>query len=137
MKYSKTELNKLVYNVVGAAIDVHKYIGPGLLEKVYQKCLEKELEIRGIQFKSEVKVPVKYKGIMIDTELRCDLLIEDYLVLELKSVEKILPIHEAQILTYMQLMHVPKGVIINFNVSNLFHEGTKSMVNNIFRDLSD
>ncbi len=74
---------------------------------------------------------------MIDTELRCDLLIEDYLVLELKSVEKILPIHEAQILTYMQLMHVPKGVIINFNVSNLFHEGTKSMVNNIFRDLSD
>ena len=137
MKYSKTELNKLVYNVVGAAIDVHKYIGPGLLEKVYQKCLEKELEIRGIQCKSEVKVPVKYKGIMIDTELRCDLLIEDYLVLELKSVEKILPIHEAQILTYMQLMHVPKGVIINFNVSNLFHEGTKSMVNNIFRDLSD
>jgi GxxExxY protein len=137
MKYSKKELNLLVYKVIGAAIVVHKYMGPGLLEKVYQKCFEKELEIRGIQFKSEFNVPVEYKGVLVQTELRCDLLIEDILVIELKSVDKILPIHEAQILTYMKLLHIPKGIIINFNVSNLYHEGTKSMVNDIFMNLLD
>ena len=119
MEISKTYLTDLVYKVNGAAIEVHKALGPGLLESVYHKCLKKELTIRGISFQSELLVPVSYKGLEIDTELRCDLFVENILVVELKAIESILPIHEAQILTYMKLLTVPKGLMINFNTVNI------------------
>ena len=135
MKITKSYLKNLVYNVTGAAIEVHKELGPGLLESVYHKCLKEELLFRGVQFQSELHVPVKYKEVDINTELRCDLFIENILVVELKAVEYVLPVHEAQILTYMKLLKSPEGVLINFNVANLFSEGQKTFVNELYRNL--
>jgi len=134
---SKTYLKDLTYKVNGAAIEVHRALGPGLLESVYHKCLTKELALRGINFKSELIVPVHYKGIKVDAQLRCDIYVENCLVVELKAHESILPIHEAQVMTYMKLLQAPKGVIYNFNVVNLYNEGQKTFVNEFFRDLVD
>ena len=137
MDLSKKYINDLVYKVVGACIEVHKVLGPGLLESVYHKCLEKELTIRNINFKSEYKIPFSYKGLEINIDLRCDFFIENCLVLELKSVETILPIHQAQLLTYMRLLESPKGVLVNFNVDNIFYEGQQCLVNELFRILPE
>ena len=134
---SKKYLNDLSYQLIGAAIEVHKALGPGLLESVYHKCLKHELSIRKIQFQTEMVVPVYFKGMEIDADLKCDLYIEDCLVVELKAVEEIAPIHEAQLLTYMQLLESPKGILINFNCTNLFKEGQKTYVNQIFRMLPE
>ena len=123
MGLTKTYLKDLTYKVTGAAIEVHKRLGPGLLERVYHKCLAKELELREISFKSEYKIPYSYKGFDLDIELRCDFLIDNALVVELKAIECILPVHEAQILTYMKLLEVPKGLMLNFNVENLYFDG--------------
>jgi len=134
---TKKQLNELTYTIIGAAIEVHKALGQGLLESVYHKCLKHELELRGLKFSSELIVPLRYKDINIDTELRCDLLVENCIVLELKSVIEILPIHEAQTLTYMKLLSVPKGILFNFNCVNLFKEGQQTFVNEQFRNLPD
>jgi GxxExxY protein len=134
---TKSTLSDLIYAVNGAAIEVHKSLGPGLLESVYHQCLKKELTLEGISFQSELVIPVYYKGFEIDTELRCDLFIESILPVELKAVEKILPIHEAQLLTYMNLLKVPKGLLLNFQCTNLFREGQKTMVNDLFRSLPE
>ena len=135
MQITKAYLNELTYNVNGAAIEVHKALGPGLLESIYQKCLSHELTLRGIRHSTEHIVPVSYKGIIMETTLRCDILVENILPLELKSVECLHPIHEAQLLTYMRLLNAPKGILFNFNVVNLFNEGQKTMVNDLFRNL--
>ena len=137
MAYTKKYINDLIYRINGAAIEVHKVLGPGLLESVYHKCLMQELKQRNIKFVSEMKVPLYYKGISIDTEMRCDLLVENLVPVELKSVSEILPIHEAQILTYMQLLDLPKGLLLNFNVLNLFHEGQRTFVNEIYREVPE
>jgi len=137
MKITKSYLTDLVYKVNGAAIEVHKQLGPGLLESVYHKCLKKELELRDIQFQSEVVVSVNYKGIKLDTELRCDLVVEGVLPVELKAVQNILPVHEAQLMTYMNLLNSPEGLLINFNVTNIFKEGQKTYVNELYRDIDD
>ncbi len=137
MEVTKKYLTDLVYRVNGAAIEVHKALGPGLLESVYHKCMKKELSLRGIQFQSELLVPVNYKGLEIDTDLRCDLFIENILAVELKAVEGILPIHEAQILTYMRLLNVPKGLLLNFNTTNIFKEGQRTYVNEQYRDIPE
>ena len=134
---TKTYLKDLIYQVNGSAIEVHKHIGPGLLESVYHKCLTKELSIRGINFETELVIPIHYKGISIEADLRCDLFIEKKLIVELKAVEKILPIHEAQLLTYMKLLEIPIGLIINFNVTNIYKEGQKTYVNELCRQLVD
>ncbi len=134
---TKKYLNELTYKIIGAAIEVHKELGPGLLESVYHKCLKQELFLRNIEFTSEQIVPVNYKGVSIDAELRCDLIIENAIVVELKSVEAILPVFEAQLLTYMKLLDKPKGILINFNCSNIFKEGQRTFVNEIFRDLPE
>jgi GxxExxY protein len=137
MNLSQNYLKELTYLVNGAAIEVHKTLDPGLLESVYQKCMEQELMLRGIQFQAQAIVPLNYKGIYLDVDLRCDLLIEKVFVVELKAVEKVLPVHEAQLLTYMQLLGLPKGLLINFNVSNIYHEGQKTYVNSLFRSLPE
>ncbi len=134
---TKTYLKDLIYKVNGAAIEVHKALGPGLLESVYHKCLKHELRIRGIFYESELKVPVNYKGTDVDADLRCDLFIEGVLPVELKAVETILPIHEAQIMTYMKLLNAPKGLLINFNVVNIFKEGQRTFVNELYRNLDE
>jgi GxxExxY protein len=134
---TKTYLKDLVYQVNGAAIEVHKYLGPGLLESIYHTCLKKELTIRGIEFETELKIPVCYKGLALETGLRCDLLVEKSLVVELKALDKVLPIHEAQILTYMKLPEIPIGLLLNFNVTHIFKEGQKTYVNEKYRYLND
>ena len=125
----------MTYHVTGAAIEVHKSIGPGLLESVYHKCLKHELSLRGINFESEFKVPVLYKGMETEADLRCDILVENILPVELKAISEILPIHEAQLLTYMKLLNAPKGILINFNVVNLYRDGQKTLVSELFRTL--
>lgn len=134
---TKTYLNDLIYKVNGAAIEVHKTLGPGLLESVYHRCLKKELSLIGINYQSELFIPVDYKGFKLETELRCDLFIENILPVELKAVEQIHPVHEAQLITYMKLLNVPKGLLLNFNCTNLFKEGQRTFVNDVYRRLSD
>jgi GxxExxY protein len=137
MNVTKSYLKDLVYKVNGAAIEVHKNIGPGLLETVYHQCLIKEFEFKNINFKSELEIPINYKGFNLETKLRCDFLIEDLLVVELKSVSEIHPVFEAQLLTYMNLLNAPIGLLINFNVKNIFYEGQKTYVNNLYNELWD
>lgn len=121
-------LNTITAKILDACIDVHKNLGPGLLESVYEYCLYKELENRGINVKQQVFLPVVYKGEEIDINFRMDLLVEDEIVIELKSVETILPIHEAQILTYLKLADKKLGLLINFNVP-LLKNGFKRFIN--------
>ena len=137
MEITKTYLKDLVYKVTGAAIEVHKTLGPGLLESVYHKCMKHELTLRGIKFHSELHVPINYMGLELDTELRCDLFVENNLPVELKASDGINPLHEAQIMTYMNLFHVPEGLLINFNVTNLYNEGQRTYVNELYRDLPE
>lgn len=104
---TKKEVTNLSYKITGCAITVHKELGPGLLEKVYQTCLEYELKKNGFVVEREIPVPILYQGIVVGAELRVDLLVNNYVVVELKAVELILPVHEAQILTYMKLLQKP------------------------------
>lgn len=112
-------------------------MGPGLLESIYHKCLEKEFELRGIKFISELKIPIEYKGLTLEADLRLDFLVENILPVEIKAVEHILPVHEAQIITYLKLLEKPEGLLINFNVTNIFYEGQKTYVNEFFQNLED
>lgn len=137
MIINRSALKDLVYQVNGAAIEVHKSIGAGLLENVYHQCLKKELELRKINFSSELEIPLNYKGYELESKLRCDLFIENSLVVELKSVTEINPIFEAQLLTYMNLLKAPIGLLINFNVKNIYYEGQKTMVNEYYTMLDD
>src|SRR5271154_2279083 len=113
------EINELTKEVIGACIEVHRNTGPGLLESACEQCLCRELSMRGIPFQSQVPLPVNYKGALLDCGYRVDLLIDGQLLVELKSVDKIQPIHEAQLLTYLRLGGWKVGLLINFNVKVL------------------
>jgi GxxExxY protein len=119
--------NPISEKVIGAAIEVHRLLGPGLLESSYHACLCRELELRQVPYQSEVDLPLEYKGVEIAKGYVIDLLIEDSLIVEIKSVEKLLPIHSSQLMTYMRLQRLPSGLLINFNVHTLFH-GLKRML---------
>lgn len=134
---TKKHLDNLTYKVIGASIEVHKELGAGLLESAYHKCLKHELTLRNINFQSEIIVLINFKGLNFETELRLDLFVEGCLAVELKSVSEILPIHNAQLLTYMKLLKAPKGILINFNCVNLYKQGQKTLVNEIFRHLPE
>lgn len=120
--------NKLSGEVIGAAIEVHKGLGPGLLESAYEECLCYELSQRGIGFKRQVVLPVQYKGVNLEAGYRIDVLVEEMIILELKSVEQIQPIHEAQLLTYLKLADKWLGLLINFNTPVL-KNGIRRIVN--------
>ena len=109
-------LNELTHEVIGAAIEVHRKIGPGLLESAYRKCLGRELFLRGIKFEKEYPLPLEYKGIRLEAGYRPDLLIDGRLIVEVKSVQALAPIHDAQLLTYLRLGGWRLGLLINFNV---------------------
>ena len=109
------EFDELSRKVIGLSIEVHRELGPGLLENTYKQCLAYELSQAGINFQMEVELPVKYKNVLISCGYRIDLLIENNLIIELKSVDKIIPIHEAQLLTYMKLSDIKVGLLMNFN----------------------
>ena len=114
-----THVNVLTREIIGAAIEVHRHLGPGLLESAYQQCLAKELELRGIPYESEWPLPLEYKGLRVNCGYRVDFLVANSVVIETKAVEAIAPVHEAQLLTYMRLGGWKVGLLINFNVLTL------------------
>ena len=123
-------INELTGKVIGAAIEVHKALGPGLLESVYEACLCRELDLRGVAYERQKPLPVRYKGLELDCGYRMDVLVEQVLLLELKASESIEPIHKAQILTYLKMATLQIGLIINFNIEVL-KDGIVRIVNNL------
>jgi len=124
------ELNDITDRIISSAIKVHKALGPGLLESAYEACLLHELRKNGLKAESQVGLPIHYDGIILDVGYRVDILVEDSIIVELKAVEKIIPIHEAQLVSYLKLSGRKLGLIINFNVL-LLKDGIKRMVNNL------
>jgi GxxExxY protein len=119
--------NQVTEAIIGGAIEVHRTFGPGLLESIYEECLAVELELRKLKVARQLPVPLQYKGRRVGVDLKIDLLVENHVVVELKAVEKILPIHEAQILTYLRLTDKPIGLLINFNVP-LLKDGVRRLI---------
>ena len=112
-------ISGISYKIIGCAIEVHKQLGPGLLESVYQACLIEELKMKGLEVKSQVQIPVFYKGKDLGVQLKLDLLIEDLIIVELKAVEIMIPLYQAQLLSYLKLAVKPKGLLFNFNCENI------------------
>lgn len=135
MDLSQKYLDDLTYEVLGAVIEVHKSMGRGLLESVYQECLKEELRHRKINFLTEFRIPVVYRNKELEIGFRCDMFIENCLVLELKAVQDISNNYEAQLLNYMKLLKAPKGLLVNFNCNNIFNEGQKTYINEYFKQL--
>jgi len=133
---TKKEVNQIAYEVVSCAIEVHKILGPGLLESVYEACLEYELRLRGFDVERQRKVQVKYKEIILETDLRFDLLVNDCVIVELKAVQEINPIEIAKLLSYMKLLKKPKGLIINFFTDKIINS-TTPYVNEYFSALPE
>ena len=125
-------INELTHTIIGVAIEVHKELGPGLLETIYEKCMAQLMIEKGLHLVSQQRVPLYFRGLYLDCELRFDLLVENLIIVEVKAVDGILPVHDAQLLTYMKLMERPKGILINFNCTNIFREGQKTLVNELF-----
>jgi GxxExxY protein len=121
------ERDPLTHAVIGAAIEVHREMGPGLLESVYQSCMEQELNLRGIEFLPQARLPLIYKGVKLEDDFILDIHFPGRLVVELKAVEKVLPVHEAQLLSYLRLTNTHFGLLVNFNVAAL-KDGIKRLV---------
>ena len=128
---NKEEINRLSGIILDSSIEVHKILGSGLLESVYEICLCKEFDLRNIRYKRQVSLPIEYKGEKLDADYRIDILVEDEIIIELKSVEILHPVFEAQLLTYLKLADKKLGLLINFNVPKLI-DGFKRMINGYF-----
>lgn len=115
IEHSEGTKDPLTQRVIGCAIEVHRSLGPGLLESTYQQCLLRELSFTDLSFQAQVPIPIEYKGINLDCGYRADILVEGEIIVELKAVEHLLGIHEAQLITYMKLAEVPTGLLLNFN----------------------
>lgn len=135
MKTSRNEVDDLSYQIIGAAIEVHRHVGPGFLESINQKCLAIELVERELSFQQELELPFSYKNHTILGQFRCDFFVENLIVVEIKAVSELLPIHQAQVINYMNLLQIPKGILLNFNVIHLFHQGQKTFVNKYYESL--
>ena len=122
------DLNRLSSQIIGAAIEVHRLIGPGLLESAYEECLCRELSMRAIHFERQKALPLEYKGAKLDCGYRLDLVVDNRIIIELKSVGRIEPIHKAQLLTYLKLTGLPLGLLMNFNVA-VMRDGIFRMAN--------
>ena len=133
---TKKEVTQLSYEITGFAIKVHKILGPGLLESIYEKCLVHELEKNGYAVQKQLKVPIIYDDIVIDADLKVDLLVNDCVVVELKAVEELNPIFEAQLMTYMKILKKPQGLLINFFTTNIT-KSLKPIINEYFKDLPE
>lgn len=128
-------VNEIAYEIVGCAIEVHKHLGPGLLESIYEDCFIEELKSNGFEVKSQVPVPVLYKGKNIGKVLKLDIVVDDLIVVELKAVDVLLPIFKAQLLSYLKLTNKPKGLLINFNCENITRDGLIPLVTDRFAKL--
>lgn len=136
MLVTKKQVTQLSYDITGFAIKVHKNLGPGLLESIYETCLKFELERNGYSVKQQVIADVVYDGLLMETTLKLDLLVNDLVVVELKTVEELKPFHQAQLLTYMKLLQKPQGLLINFFTDNII-KSMKPFVNEYFSSLPD
>jgi GxxExxY protein len=128
-------LNDLTYMILGAAIEVHRELGPGLLESIYERCLAYLLKEQGLVISLQQKVPVVFRGLYLDCDLRFDMLVENLVLVEIKAVDVLLPVHAAQLLSYLRLLDKPKGLLINFNCTNIAREGQKTYVTDLFAKL--
>ena len=133
---TKKEVTQLSYEITGLAIKVHKNLGPGLLESIYEECLKYELLKNGFDVKQQFLVPIIYEGVEMKTKLIVDLLVNDCIVIEIKAQGETLPVHEAQLLTYMKVLKKPQGLLINFFTTNIT-KSLKPLVNEHFRGLAD
>lgn len=134
---TKKEVTQLSYKITGFAIKVHKALGPGLLESIYEECLKIELIKNGYDVKQQLYFPINYEGVEIETKLVVDLLVNNCIIIELKAVEEVLlPIHEAQLLTYMKVLKKPQGLLINFFTNNIT-KFLKPFINEYFKELPD
>jgi GxxExxY protein len=122
------ETNDLTKTIIGAAIEVHRTLGPGLLESTYEACLFYELDQMGLYVERQVELPVKYKNVSLNVGYKIDLLVENQVIIELKSVKELLPVHTAQIITYLKISNTSKGLLMNFNVAKLI-DGVKRISN--------
>jgi len=123
-------INELSSKIIGASIEVHKSLGPGLLESIYEECLCHEMRLRKLSFQNQVPLPITYKGLNLNSSYRLDLVVEDAVVVELKACEQIEPIHRAQLLTYLKLSETKLGLLLNFNVP-VMRDGIVRIVNNL------
>lgn len=131
---TKKEVTQLSYEITGFAIKVHKTLGPGLLESIYEECLKIELIKNGYDVKQQLYTTISYEGVDIETKLVVDLLVNDVVIVELKAIEEVLPIHEAQLLTYMKVLKKPQGLLINFFTDNIT-KSLKPFINEYFKEL--
>jgi GxxExxY protein len=132
---SKNKIDELTYKITGAIIEVHKILGPGLLESVYHKCLQYELTQRGIFYKSEENLPFMYKDLDLTSDFRCDLLVENCIMIEIKAVQEVIPYFKAKLINHMLLGKIPKGILVNFNVTNIMKEGHFIFINKYYNEL--
>ena len=133
---TKKQVTQLSYDITGFAIKVHKTLGPGLLESVYEKCLVYELRKNGYDVKQQLTVPIQYDDLTFDANLKIDLLVNDCVVVELKAQEQMQPIYEAQLLTYMKILKKPQGLLLNFFTENVT-KSMKPLINEYFKNLPD
>lgn len=131
---NKRKVNQLGFEIISAAITVHNALGPGLLESVYEKCLIHELKKRGFTVQSQVVIPINYDGVEIDADLKLDILVNNLIVIEIKAITEVHPVHRAQIMSYMKLLNLPKGILINFHTDKIVDDA-EHFVNTIFKDL--
>ena len=132
---TKEFVDKISYEVVGAAINVHKKMGRGLMESVYHECMKEELNKKKLKYFTELTIPVFYDEKKLAVRFRCDLFVENCLVVELKAITRFVLEHEAKLLNHMRLLKAPKGILINFNCSNIFKEGQRTLVNEYYANL--
>ncbi len=132
---TQKELNDLAYKIVSCAIEVHKQLGPGLLESIYEECFIEELRINDLQVAYQERIPLVYKGKLLKNELRLDVVVNDCIIVELKATEEIIPLFKAQLLSYLKLTGIPKGLLINFNCLNITSQGLVSLVTEKFANL--
>lgn len=135
-KLTKKSVTQLSYDIVGYAIKVHKKLGPGLLESIYEECLKYELKKNGHKVIQQLEIFIEYDEIKLDSKLRLDLLVDDAVIVELKSTQDLHPIFDAKVLSYMSLLKIPQGLLINFNSTNI-SKSTKPFVNRYFEMLDD
>ena len=130
MEEAKTKEDRLSHEIIGAAIEVHRHLGPGLLESAYETCLARELSVRGVGFEKQKPLPLSYKGVKLDAGYRLDIVVDECVVLEVKSVEQLIPLHDAQLLSYLKLGGYKLGMLLNFNVE-VMRQGIKRVVLNL------
>lgn len=135
MEITQKYIDELSYKIIGCAIEVHRHLGPGLLESIYEKCFLRELSLKGLKYESQKKIALNYKGLALNAELRFDVLVENLIIIELKAISELDSIHDAILFTYMRLLEKPKGILINFNCTNIFREGQKTLVNKYYETL--